>query len=78
MLGSKNNNGDPGSGWASLEFEGVQLGDQRLNKRLIKLADKLAASPESPINQACGDWVETKAAYRFFQNENANEKKILA
>ncbi len=70
-------NKDEVSGWASVEFGEIDLGDQRLKDRLVKLADKLAASPESPINQACGDWANTKAAYRFFQNENVNEKKIL-
>ena len=34
--------------------------------------------PESSINQACGRWSETKAAYRFFQNENVGVAKILA
>jgi len=65
------------AGWATREFGEIDLGDQRLKDRLVKLADKLASSPESPINQACGDWTNTKAAYRFFQNENVNEKKIL-
>ena len=64
-------------GWASQEFGEINLGDRRLKDRLVKLADKLASSPESPINQACGDWANTKAAYRFFQNENVNEKTIL-
>jgi hypothetical protein len=34
--------------------------------------------PESSINQACGDWTETKAAYRFFQNNNVGVEDILA
>lgn len=75
---SKNKGIDHECEWASLEFGGIKLGDKRLGERLVKLADRLASSPESPINQACGDWTETKAAYRFFQNENVNEKDILA
>ena len=55
--------------WAELEFANVDLGDERLNNRLIKIADKFAEAPESPINQACGDWSSVKAAYRFFKNE---------
>lgn len=69
---------DKSCGWASSEFAEVELGDQRLRKRLIQVADSLAHSPESPINQACNGWAETKAAYRFFQNEDVNEKDILA
>lgn len=34
--------------------------------------------PESSINQACGRWSETKAAYRFFQNENVSVAGILS
>jgi hypothetical protein len=34
--------------------------------------------PESSINQAGGDWAETKAAYRFFHNKNVEVGKILA
>jgi len=34
--------------------------------------------PESSINQACSDWAETKAAYRFFHNEKVEVRKILA
>ena len=64
-------------GWASKEFGEIDLGDQRLTDRMIKLADKLASSPESPINQACGDWANTKAAYRFFQNEKVDAKIVL-
>ena len=56
-------------GWAADEFNEVDLGDKRLNARLVKLCDSFSEAPESPINQACEDWAETKAAYRFFQNE---------
>ena len=49
--------------WANEEFAEVDLGDKRLNARLVKLCDSLSEAPESPINQACEDWDETKAAY---------------
>jgi hypothetical protein len=42
------------------------------------VCDSLSESPESPINQACEDWHETKAAYRFFPNENVDVAKIMA
>ncbi len=63
--------------WASTEFKGANFGDQRLTTRLIKLADDLASLPECSINQACGNWAEAKAAYRFFQNESVSESEIL-
>jgi len=74
----KRKNGEQPGDWAEAEFEEINLGDPRLNKRLIKIADRLFESPESPINQACPDWAETKGAYRFFQNEGVQEKEILA
>jgi cytochrome c oxidase subunit IV len=66
-----------GWSWAADEFADVSLGDKRLNARLIKLCDRFSDSPESPINQACLDWAETKAAYRFFQNNKVEVGKIL-
>jgi len=63
--------------WAEKEFEKVDLGDERLNQRLVKISQQLLDSPESPINKACGNWSETKAAYRFFQNENVNYQDIV-
>jgi hypothetical protein len=60
--------------WARAEFSGVELGDKRLNERLIKLCDRLSDSPESSINRACEDWAETKAAYRFFKNERVDSE----
>ncbi len=65
------------TGWADEEFANVDLGDKRLNTRLMKICDSLSESPESPINQACSDWAESKAAYRFFQNENVDTDEIM-
>ena len=70
--------GEQDTSWASDEFAEVSLGDKRLDARLITLCDRFSDAPESPINQACADWAETKAAYRFFQNENVDVAEILA
>lgn len=64
--------------WSQWEFEQVDLGDKRLNTRLKKLADDLSGAPEAPINQASEDWAATKAAYRFFQNEQVTSARILS
>ena len=63
--------------WADTEFETLDLGDQRLNKRAIKLLDDFSAKPTASIPQACGDWADTQAAYRFFANENVDWQDIL-
>jgi hypothetical protein len=62
--------------WTNNEFLSVSLGDARLNKRLSLISERFAQSPLSPINHACDDWAETKAAYRFFSNEKINYKEI--
>ena len=66
------------SSWAAEEFAEIKLGDKRLDARLVKLCERFSDSPESSINQACVDWTETKAAYRFFQNDKVEVGKMLA
>ena len=51
--------------------------DGDLGARLVKLCDRFSDAPKSPINQAGADWAETKAAYRFFQNESVAVEAIL-
>lgn len=63
--------------WVLQEFAGADLCDKRLDRRLIKTAQQLAKSPISPINEACGDWASTQAAYRLFDNPKASPEAIL-
>ncbi|MGH6629171.1 MAG: IS4 family transposase, partial [Burkholderiales bacterium] len=65
-------------GWVRQEFAAADLSDKRLDRRLIKTAQQLAKSPTSPINEACGDWASTQAAYRLFDNPKASSQAILA
>jgi hypothetical protein len=44
------------SSWAEGEFRGIELGDQRLEKRFIRVCDDLSGQPEYPINQVSGDY----------------------
>lgn len=64
-------------GWAEAEFAGIDLGDKRLNSRLIRVAEDFASQPEVPINHASKDWAATKAAYRLFGNANVTDKKLF-
>lgn len=64
--------------WAADELAGVALGDERLNKRVVKLLERFAAKPTASIPGACGDWAETQAAYRFLANEEVSWEAILA
>ena len=40
--------------WAAQEFVGLNLGDKRLNTRLVKLAEAFAREPTASIPGACG------------------------
>jgi Transposase DNA-binding/Transposase Tn5 dimerisation domain len=62
--------------WLREEFSDIDLGDERLDRRLIKTAELLGKSPVSPINEACGDWASTQAAYRLFDNAKASPEAI--
>lgn len=59
------------------EFSKVSFQDKRLNKRCQKIASDLEQQPSEPINQACDDWADTKAAYRFFDNPKVTAEKIV-
>jgi hypothetical protein len=63
--------------WVTQEFARADLGDQRLDRRLAKIAEQLAKSPAAPINEACGTWASTQAAYRLFNNPKASPARIL-
>ena len=65
------------SSWCQKEWATVDLGDQRLNRRLVETAVKLMAQPQAPLNQASGDWAATKGSYRLFGNAKASAEKIL-
>lgn len=64
-------------GWAVEEFSAVDLKDKRLDRRCQALAEKLSKQPMASLNQACEDWADSKAAYRFVDNEKVSASKLL-
>lgn len=56
---------------------GVELGDARRTRRLIKLVDDLSAVPTGSIPRASGGWAKTKAAYRLLDHEALDWRAIL-
>jgi len=64
--------------WCRDEFAGVELHDARLNARCSELAVQLAMQPSLSVNQACEDWADAKAAYRFFDNDEVTPERIQA
>lgn len=63
--------------WAQQEFRTVDLGDKRLDRRLVEVVANLAAAPRESIPTASEGWAETQAAYRLFRNEKVTAEKIL-
>jgi hypothetical protein len=49
------------------ELLGIDLGDERLNRRSVNVLEALAADPQASVNGACAGWADTLAAYRFFR-----------
>ncbi len=64
--------------WALEELQHADLGDIRLNKRLEKIVEELAAQPEASVPQACGSWAATKATYRFWDNPRVYPEGIIS
>lgn len=62
--------------WAKNEFDGLDLGDKRLNDRLVVLIKQLAAKPTASIPMACGGRAEMEAGYRLLSNENVEWCKV--
>ncbi len=58
-------------------FARISLGDQRLFERLGKLVERLSAKPEASLPEATGEWAETAAAYRFFNNASVKPEAIV-
>lgn len=67
-----------GKQWIADEFSGMDLGDERLNKRARILMERLSAKPTASIPMACNGWAETMAAYRFLANDEVEWADILA
>lgn len=60
------------------EFHGVRFGDQRLNERVVTIAERFAAKPNLSIPAAVDDRAEMEAAYRFFDNDKVTPAAIVA
>jgi hypothetical protein len=64
--------------WAGLELASAELGDQRRALRLMRMVERLVERASQSLPQGFGSWAETKAAYRFFGNDQIAWPEILA
>lgn len=64
--------------WVDDELNDCDFKDERLGKRFRALLAQLSSSPGDSIPLVCQDWANTKAAYRFFDNDRVSEAEILS
>ena len=69
---------DTPSEWIRTELESVDIGDKRLNARVVRVIEKFWKQPPSSIPKATGSWSEAKAAYRLLNNPKVTPEKVLA
>ena len=63
--------------WVSEELRDVDLGDARLDLRLMRMLGLLAQKSEQSFPQALGSWAEVKGAYRLWENPRVASQDIL-
>jgi len=64
--------------WAAEELSGIDLGDERRNRRAISLLDRFSEKPSLSIPGAIRGLAELRGAYRFFSNESVSWAQILS
>ena len=64
--------------WAAEEFGTLDLGNARLNRRVVRLSERLAEKPTASLPGACRGWAETQAAYRLLAQEHLDWRDLLA
>jgi len=64
--------------WAAEELQHVDLGDKRLDKRLVRIVESLAGHPTASVPEASGSWAATKATYRFWDSRQVTPEAIRA
>ena len=57
------------------EFSSLDFNDERLNKRIVKIAEAFSHVLTGSIPKACGTWSATKATYHFFKNKKMMSKR---
>lgn len=62
--------------WAVDELGGANLGDARLDARLVEIAGRFMSAPQGSIPRSTGDWAGAKATYRFFDNPKVDPQII--
>ncbi|MBD2465976.1 IS4 family transposase [Oscillatoria sp. FACHB-1407] len=63
--------------WASEELAGTDLGDERLNRRLVRIVEDLSARPGASVPVASRDSAALQGTYDFWSNRRVGVEDIL-
>ena len=66
------------SNWVEKEFQSVDFGSKRLEKRFLRVMSDLSQEPEKSIWLATGSRSNAKAAYRMIGNQEFTKENILS
>ena len=66
------------SDWCAKEISSVDLGDKRLDRRMEKILTRISSTPPLSIPASSKNWAETKAVYRFYNNDLVTSEKVLS
>jgi hypothetical protein len=61
----------------SQEFDGLRLGDARLDRRAALIAESLSAAPDASFPDMTADDGELEALYRFVNNDRVTPEELL-
>jgi len=59
------------------EFEGVELGDKRLERRLVKIAAAMDRAPQESFVEQASDVAALEGTYRFLSNERVRPEAVF-
>jgi len=65
------------SEWAVQQWGGVDLGDERLNRRAVEIGIKMAANPEGSLPNQMQSASELDGAYRLMNNRHVSMEDLL-
>lgn len=68
---------DPAA-WAAATFGGCELGDARRNRRVLAIAERLAAQPGASLPAALGEPALLKATYRLLHADFVTAERLTA
>jgi hypothetical protein len=71
-------NGDVNSSWVEKEFQTIDFGSKRLEKRFLRVMNDLSQEPEQSLWLASGSRINAKAAYRMIGNKEFTKENILS